>query len=273
MSVYAIGDVQGMYDPLRRLVDAVNFDPASDRLWFVGDLVNRGPQSLEVVRFVRDLGESAVTVLGNHDLHALAVAYNMRHPGSEGAKSLEPLLYAEDAIPLIHWLGSRPLIHVEGDFVMVHAGIYPGWTVARAAALAREIETLLTGHTRMTFLRQMYGDAPRRWSDDLAQLPRWRLIVNAFTRMRAVTPDGDLDFAFSGPPAELPDGLIHWADHPARIDEGKTVVCGHWAAQGYATRHGMVALDTGCVWGNEMTALRLEDGRLFSVPATTDRYR
>jgi bis(5'-nucleosyl)-tetraphosphatase (symmetrical) len=267
MPVYAIGDVQGMYDPLRRLVDSFNFDPTADRLWFVGDLVNRGPQSLEVVRFVRALGDAAVAVLGNHDLHALAVACGVRPPGPDGGQTLRPLLFADDAGDLFDWLGSRPLIRVEGEYVLVHAGLYPTWSVALAETLAREVETLLTGPARMTFLRRMYGDEPLRWSDDLTELPRWRLAVNAMTRMRAVTPDGDLDFSFSGPPADLPPGLIHWADFPDRPAAASTIVCGHWAAQGYALRPGMIALDTGCVWGGPLTAVRLDDRARFSVPA------
>lgn len=263
MATYAIGDLQGCFEPLRRLLDHIGFDPARDHLWFVGDLVNRGPASLDVLRFVRDLGDRAVVTLGNHDLHLLVVAegFAKRHPDD----TLGEILDAPDREELLHWLRTRPLMHVAGDFAMVHAGLLPQWTIARAAGLAAEAEAALAGDGRREFFRHMYGNKPDRWDDRLEGWDRLRVVINAFTRMRICTLDGAMEFRHKGELADIPDGYLPWFDVPARASLGTTVVFGHWSALGCRTGDGYVSLDSGCLWGRALTALRLDDRRVFQI--------
>lgn len=259
MAVYAIGDVQGCHDELRRLLDALSFDPGRDRLWLVGDLVNRGPRSVETLRLVKSLGPAAVTVLGNHDLHAVAVA-----SGAEPRKSkdtLDALLDAPDATELMDWLRTRPLLHHDPalGWAMVHAGLPPEWDLAEAAARAAEVETVLAGEGAGEFLRNMYGDRPERWAPDLAGHDRLRFITNCFTRIRYCRPDGSLDLDSKGPPGAQPPGHLPWFRVPGRRSAGERLVFGHWSTLGAIAEAGVRSLDTGCVWGGRLTALRLDD--------------
>ena len=261
MSTYAIGDVQGCYDQLQRLLETIAFDPARDRLWFVGDLVNRGPQSLQTLRFVKTLGASAVTVLGNHDLHLLAVAAGIGkiHRGD----TLDGILAAPDRDELMNWLRHRRMMHAENGYAMVHGGLLPQWTVAQALALGREVETALRGSDHREFLRHMYGNEPARWSDDLAGYDRLRVIVNAMTRLRLCSADGTMEFSHKTGLERLPAGYMPWYDVPDRASRDTPLITGHWAALGLVVRADLLALDTGCVWGRRLTALRLEDRRVF----------
>lgn len=261
MSTYAIGDVQGCYDQLRRLLDTIAFDPAHDRLWFVGDLVNRGPQSLQTLRFVKDLGEGAVTVLGNHDLHLLVVAAGVRKP--HRGDTLDPILAAPDRDELLLWLRHRNMMHAANGYAMVHGGLLPQWSIAQALALGREVENTLRGDGCHEFLRHMYGNEPIRWRDDLSGYDRLRVITNAMTRLRLCALDGAMEFSHKTGLDAMPPGYRPWYDIPKRASRDTVIITGHWAALGLIVRPDLLALDTGCVWGRRLTALRLEDRLLF----------
>ncbi|MFN7086690.1 MAG: symmetrical bis(5'-nucleosyl)-tetraphosphatase [Burkholderiales bacterium] len=261
MPTYAIGDVQGCYDQLQRLLHALAFDPRRDRLWFVGDLVNRGPKSLQVLRFVKTLGKSAVTVLGNHDLHLLTVAAGIRKAHS--GDTLDEILAAPDRDELVAWLRHRKMMHAENGYAMVHGGLLPQWTVAQALTLGEEVETALRGDGHREFLRHMYGNEPARWSDDLTGYDRLRVIVNAMTRLRLCSADGTMEFSHKIGLESLPAGYMPWYDVPHRASRDTALITGHWAALGLMVRTDLLALDTGCVWGRQLTALRLEDRRIF----------
>ncbi|HEY2630122.1 MAG TPA: symmetrical bis(5'-nucleosyl)-tetraphosphatase [Usitatibacter sp.] len=261
MATYAIGDLQGCYEPLARLVDSLRFDPARDKLWFVGDLVNRGPDSLACLRFVKALGDAAVTVLGNHDLHLLCVAEGVQKVHKRD--TLQDVLAAPDRDELLAWLRSRPLMHVEGSFALVHAGLLPQWTVPRARELAHEVEGGLRASGYRAFMAKMYGNEPDRWDKDLAGIDRLRVIVNAMTRMRVCTPDGRMALDYKGEPGETHGAMIPWFDMPRRKSADHTLVVGHWSALGLLERTDVLALDTGCVWGRTLSAVRLEDRKVF----------
>lgn len=268
MAIYAIGDLQGCYDELRALLDQIHFRADRDRLWFVGDLVNRGPKSLESLRFVHDLGDNAVTVLGNHDLHLLAAAEGGRRPGPKD--NFHDVLAAPDRDALVDWLRLRPLLHhdPELDFLMIHAGLAPTWTPADAAGHAREIETVLAGDDFRSFLARMYGDRPDCWSDDLTGIERLRVILNCFTRLRMCDPSGRMQLDEKGGPWQRDDDLVPWFEVPGRASSDTRIVFGHWSALGRYAGANVWALDSGCVWGQSLTALRL-DGEIpewFSVP-------
>lgn len=263
MATYAIGDVQGCYTPLGHLLDKIRFDPSADRLWFVGDLVNRGPESLQVLRLARELDDSVTAVLGNHDLYLLMVAAGFSRRGKDD--TLVRVLEAPDRDELFAWLTQRPLLHAEGEYVMVHAGLPPNWTVAQAAARAGEVEAVLRGPKARKFLLHLQGDQPERWSDSLVDGDRLRFIVNALTRMRFCTPDGRLSLRAKGAPDKAPPGTQPWFRVPGRASARHTVVCGHWSALGLYRGDGVIALDSGCVWGGKLTAVRLEDGAVFQV--------
>jgi len=264
MAVYAIGDVQGCYDALQRLLEILRFDPAEDRLWFTGDLVNRGPASAAVLRFVEGLGEAAVSVLGNHDLHLLAVASGARRPSRWD--TFHDVLEAEDSERLLTWLAARPLVHYDPQvgYALVHAGLPPAWSIAEALQHAREIEPEIRARQPGLF-EAMYGDEPSRWSDELTGIDRLRFVVNAFTRMRYCAPDGRLDFAHKGPPGSQPTDLVPWFKLRRQDPRAVPVVVGHWSTLGYYDRDGVLALDTGCCWGGELTAVRLTDGPQLRV--------
>jgi len=256
VAVYAVGDIQGCFDELRRLLDMLRFDPAADRLWLVGDLVNRGPKSLETLRFVRGLGPAATTVLGNHDLHLIAVA-RRRH--DHGGHTLDAVLTAPDRDALVDWLRHRPLLHHDDDtgFTMVHAGLPPQWDLSLAQRCAREVEDALRGPQLDAFLDHMYGNKPNRWSDTLSGWERLRFAVNCFTRMRYCNAEGRLDFGAKGPPGTQPQGLFPWFELP-RASRELRLVFGHWSTLRTHDVRGVYPLDTGCLWGGALTALRLD---------------
>jgi len=266
MATYAIGDVQGCYDQLMRLLERCEFDERRDHLWFVGDLVNRGPQSLATVRFVRALGDRAVTVLGNHDLSLLVVAAGA-HKG-HASDTFGDVLAAPDREELIWWLRQQKLMHAEGGYAMVHAGLVPQWSVEVALGLAHEAEAALRGPEYDGFIRNLYGNQPTRWSDDLAGQDRLRIIVNAMTRMRLVAADGSMEFSHKLGPVNAPAGYVPWFDAPDRASRATPVLFGHWAALGLVVRDDVVCLDSGCVWGRKLSALRLADRRLFQCDCT-----
>jgi bis(5'-nucleosyl)-tetraphosphatase (symmetrical) len=259
MATYAIGDVQGCFDEMERLLGAFHYERKRDVLWFVGDLVNRGPKSLEVLRFVRSLDDRAITVLGNHDLHLVT-----QEAGIESRRkddTFEDVLRAKDAGDLVAWLRTRPLMHIDGAYAMVHAGLLPQWSIKKAEGLANEVEAALAAPHYREFLAHMYGSAPERWSDALAGWDRLRVIVNAMTRMRFCTPDGRMELRAKG--KEPPSGYLPWFE--ARKKEQQTIVFGHWSALGLRLTDGFAGLDCGCVWGGSLAALRLEDRKLFQV--------
>ncbi len=260
MAIYAVGDLQGCLDPLRRLLDRLRFDPADDCLWLTGDLVNRGPQSLECLRFVRALGNAAITVLGNHDLHLLSLHARGVAGASKTHPTLVPVLRAPDRDELMAWLIHRPLLHHDAQlhYTLVHAGLPAPWDLSTAAACAREVEAVLAGEAAGELLQDMYGDEPDRWSPDLTGLARWRFTVNALTRMRYCMPDGRLDLHAKGAPDTVANSLRPWFEVHPPAAQGLRVVFGHWSTLGKVAQGGAYGLDTGCVWGGSLTALRLD---------------
>ena len=264
MATFAVGDIQGCFNSFERLLDKCGFNPAVDRLWLVGDLVNRGPKSLETLRFVKGLGDSAVTVLGNHDLYLLMVAEGgVKGRGKDD--TLQPILDAPDCDELLHWLRHQPLCHLEGSHCMVHAGLLPQWTTAQARTLAAEVERALQGSQYREFIANMWGSKPDFWSDDLAGWPRLRVIVNAMTRMRFCTMEGVMDFHAKGETSKAPPGHLPWFEVPGRCSADTVLVTGHWSALGLKITPNLLALDSGCLWGGHLTAVRLEDRRIFQV--------
>ena len=230
MATYAIGDIQGCFDELQRLLVAIGFKRKSDRLWFVGDLVNRGPQSLETLRFVKDLGDTAVTVLGNHDLHLLMLAAGFAKPHNDD--TLGAILGAPDCDSLLDWLRCLPLLHFQGKHLLVHAGLLPQWSVAQAQSAASEVEQALRGPAYRNFLSKLYGSKPDHWSDDLKGNDRLRVIVNAMTRLRFCSPKGVMEFQTKGETSKAPRGYLPWFEAPGRRSAGATIICGHWSAVG-----------------------------------------
>ena len=259
MATYAVGDVQGCFDELRELLARTGFDGARDRLWFVGDLVNRGPASLEVLRFVRGLGERALVVLGNHDLHLLCVASGNARKRKDD--TLDDLLAAPDAPELLDWLRARPMMHAEGAHALVHAGLLPQWTVAKALALAREVEHALRAPRYREFLAHLYGGTPNAWADDLSGWDRLRVIVNAMTRLRYCSEAGVMELRAKG--AEAPPGTRPWFELRAP-DEG-FLVFGHWSALGLKVTPRLAGLDSGCVYGGALTAWCQDEDRVVEI--------
>ena len=272
MAVYAIGDVQGCYDPLRHLLDTIDFDPATDTLWFVGDLVNRGPKSLKTLRFVKSLGDSAISVLGNHDLHLLALAAG-KVSGRRRFGSLYKLLESKHGDELLDWLRHRPLAHYDEsmDTLLVHAGTHPDWTVKKTLKCAAEVEAELQGKKYKALLGKMYGNSPRRWSNELSGFKRHRFIINCLTRMRMLTPKGGLNFAHNGSPYRGSRNLVPWFEQEDRATGETRVVFGHWSALGLIVLPELISTDTGCVWGRQLTAVRLDkkSPQVFQVPGQT----
>lgn len=259
MPTYAIGDIQGCFEELQRLLDEIAFDPATDRLWFTGDLVNRGPRSLDVLRFVRSLGKRAITVLGNHDLHLLAVAEGLapkRHDDT-----LDAILAAPDRDELLDWLRRRPLLHRDEalGFTLIHAGLPPQWDMDTAAGCAREVEAVLRGERWRDLPAHMYGDEPSKWHPGLSGHARLRFITNSLTRLRYVTRDGSLALKPNGAPGSQPQGCLPWFQAPERRSRGERIIFGHWSQLGriHWPKEQVYGIDTGCVWGNTLTALRL----------------
>lgn len=267
MAIYAIGDIQGCYDPLQRLLELLRPDPARDELWFVGDLINRGPQSLATLRLVRSLKQQATVVLGNHDLHLVALAAGNRSRAAD--RELKDVLEAPDGAELVDWLRQRPLAHYRPELntLMVHAGVPPQWDPLLTVKLAREVEQVLRGKGGPDFLRELYGDRPDAWSPGLTGHDRLRFIVNSLTRMRYCRPDGSLDLKETGPPGSQAPGLRPWFDLPGRQTAMVRVVFGHWASLGLYQRENLLGIDTGCVWGRRLTAVRLDGpAKVVSVP-------
>lgn len=257
MATYAIGDIQGCYDDLRRLLDRIDFQPEWDRLWFVGDLVNRGPDSLSVLRFVKQLGDRALTVLGNHDLHLLALAAgNHKHPSNPG---LDRILKAPDRDELIDWLRHCPLLFhsAKKDVTLIHAGLPPQWTLEQAMECAREVEQQLQGPGFADLCRQMYGAKPVRWEPRLTGMERWRFTINCLTRLRYCSVDGHLALKQKGAPGSQPGRWLPWFRVPGRRSQGRRILFGHWSTLGYVHEQQVWCLDSGCLWGGRLTALRV----------------
>jgi bis(5'-nucleosyl)-tetraphosphatase (symmetrical) len=266
MAIYAIGDIQGCYYSFKDLLKQVDFDPAHDRLWLVGDLLNRGSGSLEVLRWLYEHRMSVVIVLGNHDLHAIAVAEGM--VPAHNSDTLEPIFNAPDCDELLHWLRHQSMIHAEHGYLMVHAGLLPQWSATKALSLGAEVETALRAGNYRDFLAHMYGNLPDQWDENLQGMDRLRLITNALTRLRTCTSEGRMDFAFSGAMSNIPAGYMPWFDVPDRKSVETPIIFGHWSALGLLQRDNLFALDTGCLWGGKLTALRLHDRSIFQVPCS-----
>lgn len=268
MATYAVGDIQGCFASLQALLEKCSFSPDFDRLWLVGDLVNRGPRSLETLRFVKGLGDRAVTVLGNHDLSLLMAAegFGKRHRSD----TIDDILAATDRDELLHWLRHQRLMHVQGDYAMVHAGLLPAWSVAEARALAGEVEQALQAENYREFLANMWGSEPGAWDSSLTGWPRLRVIVNAMTRMRFCSPAGEMDFKAKGELSQAPAGYLPWFEVPGRRSAATVLVTGHWSALGLRLEPNLLALDSGCLWGGKLSALRLEDRALFQVDCAAD---
>jgi len=259
MAVYAIGDIQGCYDPFRELLDAIRFNPDKDTLWLTGDLVNRGPKSLKTLRYVKSLGDSVVTVLGNHDLHLLALAagkvrYRNRF------ESLRKIFKAGDSDEIIDWLRHRPLAHYDESLktLLVHAGTHPKWSAEKTIELASEVEAALRGDKYKSVLGDMYGNTPTGWSNELKGHKRRRFIINCLTRMRMMTNKMRLNMSHSGPPSRARKNLLPWYDFEDPAWSGTRIVFGHWSALGLIVLPDVVSLDTGCVWGRQLTAVRID---------------
>ena len=271
MAVYAIGDVQGCHDELQRLIELIRFDPSQDQIWFTGDLVNRGPKSLETLRTIRSLGHSARSVLGNHDLHLLAVAEGVAKPKRQD--TLNDILMAVDREDLLAWLRTLPLIHHDFGFYLIHAGLPPQWTIDEALKRAGEVETTLRGNHYRSFLQQMYGNTPDLWQDQLEGFERLRFITNCLTRLRFCTPSGRICLSEKGAPEKTP-GLIPWFSHPERKSRNTSVIFGHWSTLGFHQAHNATCLDTGCLWGGTLTAMRLDGtSTCFSVHSGAGPYQ
>lgn len=263
MTRYAIGDVQGCHDELQALIARLNFSADRDQIYFVGDLVNRGPASLQVLRFVRSLGDNAVVVLGNHDLHLLAVVHGVRR--NRKSDTLDDVLTAPDRDALLEWLITRPMahIHTHGDGrvdLIVHAGLIPQWTADVTLALARDVEAALRNDPSRVF-DHMYGDEPDRWSDDLGEKDRLRFTINVLTRLRVCSADGRIDLKWKGKPPPPDSPYQPWFDIERRQTRDARVIFGHWSALGFVQRNGVVGLDSGCVWGGSLTAFDLDTDR------------
>jgi len=268
MTTWAIGDVQGCFDALQALLEKIHFDRARDRLWFTGDLVNRGPASLETLRFVKDLGERAVTVLGNHDLHLLAAAHG--HARHSKHDTFDDVLAAPDRDELLDWLRRRPLLHHDAElgWTLIHAGLLPQWDLADAQRLATEADNVLRGPGMVDFFAHMYGDIPDHWREELRGHERTRVIVNAFTRLRYCDREGAMDLRFKGALGDQPPDLVPWFQAPHRRSRDARIVFGHWSTLGPYDGDNVLALDSGCLWGRLLTAARLESGHaeMVSIP-------
>ncbi|HEY1135992.1 MAG TPA: symmetrical bis(5'-nucleosyl)-tetraphosphatase [Xanthomonadaceae bacterium] len=266
MATWAIGDLQGCYGPTQRLLEKIRFDPAQDRLWFCGDLVNRGGESLETLRLVHSLHDHCEVVLGNHDLSLLAISERSPDDQRKVNPDLQRILFAEDREPLIDWLRHRPLLHSDRElgWMMIHAGLAPKWSTVHAEKHAREVEHRLRGDSRRKLLRNMYGDYPA-WSPALRGVERERAIINIFTRLRYCSPRGRIAFNEKGSPGTQAPGLYPWYEVPGRSERDLKIVCGHWSTLGLFIGHGVHAIDTGAVWGGKLTALQLDAEGLHLV--------
>jgi bis(5'-nucleosyl)-tetraphosphatase (symmetrical) len=271
MSTYAIGDIQGCFDSFMRLLERCAFDPAHDTLWLVGDLVNRGPRSLETLRYVKNLGPAALTVLGNHDLSLLMLAEGFGKRGK--GDTFDEILAAPDREELLFWLRHQALCHIENGHCLVHAGLLPQWTAIQARALAAEVEQALRGPDWRAFMAHMWGSEPDAWQDKLEGWPRLRVIVNAMTRMRFCSPKGVMDFKIKGEVHKAPKGFVPWFEVPGRRSTDTVLVTGHWSALGLKILPNLLAIDSGCLWGGALSAIRLEDRALFQVDCSKDEIQ
>lgn len=255
MTTYAIGDIQGCYHAFQALLERIHFNEKTDQLWLVGDLINRGGGSLEVLRWCYAHQDNLRVVLGNHDLHALVVAAGIvtAHKGD----TLGALLAADDCNILLHWLRHQHLAYHEGNCLMVHAGLLPQWTAEQVLSYAAEVEAALQGNDYLYFLTHMYGNLPNHWGEQLAGIDRLRVITNALTRLRVCTAQGVMEFKFKGDLSDVPDGFMPWFDVPTRATKDTQVIFGHWSALGLQQRENLYALDTGCLWGGKLTALNI----------------
>lgn len=255
MSIYAIGDIQGCYDELLKLLDKIKFSPDKDQVWFTGDLVNRGPKSLQTLRFVKSLGDSAISVLGNHDLHLLASSCKQRKIFKKD--TLHQVLDAPDRDELLSWLRFRPLFHYSDEFCLIHAGLPPQWGFSKTKKMAKLAEKTLQSPDYKKFFKVMYGNQPDIWSDDLEGIDKVRFIINCFTRMRYCEINGRMDFDENGPLGTQPHHLHPWFDLPKRKMAARTIIFGHWSSLGYHEENDCYGIDTGCLWGGQLTALKL----------------
>lgn len=263
MTTYVIGDSQGCHQNVLELVERIHAASGRPTILFAGDLVNRGPKSLATLRYARGLGNTANTVLGNHDLHLLAVSQGIRRP--HRSDTLDDILQAPDRAELLDWLRRQPLAIRTDNYLLVHAGVVPQWSAEQTLALAQEVETVLRGPDWVDFLREMYGNAPARWDDALSGAERLRCIVNVLTRIRFCTADGTMDFTSKEGAENALPGMLPWFDVPGRKTAGVTMVVGHWSTLGLVLRPDLIALDTGCVWGGKLTAVCLEDRSVIQV--------
>jgi len=254
--IYLLGDLQGCCNPLERLLQTIDFSPSRDHLFVLGDLVNRGPDSLGVLRRLRGLGHAATCLLGNHDLHLLAVAHGVRKP--HRSDTLDEILHAPDRDEWLNWLRTRRLAVHEHGWLMVHAGVVPQWDAAQTVALAAEVEAMLASPDIGEFLTRMYGNEPDRWDDSLQGVPRWRCVVNSLTRLRFCAQDGTMEFLTKEGAGGAPEGFMPWFEVPGRRTEGTPVAFGHWSTLGLINRDDLLSLDTGCVWGGQLTAVRVD---------------
>lgn len=259
MAIYAIGDIQGCYDELRAMLEHIQFDAQRDKLWLVGDIVNRGPKSLETLRFVKSLGDAAICILGNHDLHLLALAAGNDEKKMEG--DLNDILRAEDRKELLTWLRQRPLMHRDEatGFTILHAGLPPQWDMATALSLAHEVEDVLRDErAHRKFLYNMYGNKPDQWDKKLSGMDRLRFITNCLTRLRFLTAEGKLGLKQKGAPGSQEAGFMPWYSHPQRKTRNDKIIFGHWSLVGYQHHANTWAIDSGCLWGGMLTALRVD---------------
>ena len=256
---YLIGDLQGCCDALNRLLDKIGFSPSRDSLYLLGDLVNRGPASLQTLQRLRGLGAAATCLLGNHDLHLLALSVGARQP--HRSDTVHDILLSPERDALLDWLRHQRLAHTAHGWLLVHAGVVPQWDAAQTLTLAREVEAVLVGPGMADFLMQMYGNSPAQWDDGLQGVPRWRMVLNVLTRIRYCTPQGTLEFDTKDGSGVAPPGHAAWFDIPGRLTADTPVAFGHWSTLGLQNRPNLLALDTGCVWGGALTAVRVDGGR------------
>ncbi|RMD52589.1 MAG: symmetrical bis(5'-nucleosyl)-tetraphosphatase [Nitrospirae bacterium] len=266
MSTYVIGDIQGCYDEFIELIEVINFNPNSDELWITGDLVNRGPKSLEVLRFVKKLGKCCITILGNHDIHLLSVAFGVRPIRSKD--TFGDVIRAKDRDELIEWLRRRPLIYRDPKkgYTLIHAGLPPQWSIEDALSYASEAENVLRGEECREMLKKLYEGSPLQWSESLRGWERLSFIINCLVRLRFCDASGRVAFDYTGPPGTQPPQFMPWFEVPNRRSIGDKIIFGHWAALGFYCSDNVCALDSGCVWGGELTALRLEDKKKYTIP-------
>ena len=263
MATYAIGDIQGCFHAFQALLARIEFNPKTDELWLVGDLINRGSGSLEVLRWCYQYQDCLKVVLGNHDLHALVVAagFVKAHKGD----TLNEILQADDRDDLLTWLRHQHLVYQNESYLMVHAGLLPQWSAEQATAYAKEVEAALRGNEYLNFLANMYGNLPASWNDDFIGLDRLRVITNAMTRLRVCTEQGEMEFNFKGELEDIPLGYVPWFDVKSRASQDQQVIFGHWSALGLQQRENVFALDTGCLWGGQLTAMNLDTKMITQV--------